>query len=121
MDINVNLKVGDNEVIASGSVIGDPQQPIVFELQNLRLKMDFENDKENPEQQVSIKNISSTELDLNFRNFNNPTGTGNKAPINLGTLGGGKLYFNYRIYALNDEVGKVVHYTFYIQKEEAHK
>ena len=64
MDINVKLKVGENDVLASGTVVGDPQQPIVFELQNLRLKMEFETDKEKPEQHVSIKNLSSPHYHL---------------------------------------------------------
>jgi len=116
--MDLKLQVGGCEVVASGTVVGNPQQPIEIELQNLHLRLDFETDKENKEQRVSITTLTSTELQLKYINFNNPTGTGNKNPIHLGTLGGKELYFNYRIYALNDEVGKSVQYTFYLKEKE---
>lgn len=117
--MDVKLKVGGHEVIASGVVIGNPQEPVEIELQNLRLRLDFETDSENMEQRVSVEKLTTTELEMKYYNFNNPTGTGNKTPIYLGMLGENKLFFNYRIYALNAEAGKAVQYTFYVQKEEA--
>lgn len=115
--MDLKLKVGSKVVIASGVVVGNPQEPIEFELQNLRLRLEFETDIENAGQRVSAVNASTTELTLKYFNFNNPMGTGNKAPIHIGSLGENKLYFNYRIYALNNEVGKVVQYTFYIEEK----
>jgi len=111
--MDIKLKIGEHEVLATGSVIGDPQTPIQIELQNLSLNLRFETNNDNRDKQVIVTNQTSTSLELTFTNFDNPTGTGNRMPIHLGTLNGKDLYFNYRIYALDGEVGKLLHYTFY--------
>lgn len=112
--MNISIKIGQHDVLASGSVIGDPHTPIFIEVQNLSICLRFETDMVNTEKHVAITNQTSTSVELTFTNFNNPKGTGNRVPILLGKLGGKELYFNYRIYALDGEVGKLLHYTFYV-------
>lgn len=112
--MSIRIKIGQHEVLASGSVIGDPDTPFVIELQNLSIGLRFETDRNNLEKRVTVTNQTTTSIEILFTNFDNPTGTGNRVPILLGKLGGKELYFNYRIYALDGEVGKLLHYTFYI-------
>lgn len=111
--MNIRIKIGQHDVLASGSVIGDPHTPILIDVQNLSICLRFESDMDNLEKRVVVTSQTSTSVELTFTNFDNPTGTGNRVPILLGKLGGKELYFNYRIYALDGEVGKLLHYTFY--------
>ena len=113
--MEVKIKIGEYEVLAAGSVIGNPQTPLQIDIENLSLRLVFDTNKENLEKQVTVTNQTPTSLELTFINFDNPSGTGNRVPIHLGTLGGKALYFNYRIYALDGDSGKLLHYTFYVQ------
>lgn len=112
--MDIKVKIGEHDVVASGSVVGNPQTPIQFDFQGLTMRLCFEVDGENKEKRVNVTNQTTTFIELTFYNFDNPTGTGNTTPILLGTSNGKELFFNYRIYALNGEVGKLVHYTFYV-------
>ena len=112
--MDVRSKLGEHEVLAAGSVIGNPQTPIQIEIENLSITFRFENNDDEATKRVNITNQSPTSVEITCNNFDNPTGTGNRVPILIGTLNGRDLYFSYRVYALNGEVGKLLHYTFYV-------
>lgn len=63
---------------------------------------------------------------IELTNFNNPLGAGNELPLLLanlnnvdvdetGKLGSAQLFLNYRIYSLNDNTGRTIHYTWLIK------
>ena len=41
--MDVRIKLGEHEVLAAGSVIGNPQTPIQIEIENLSITFRFEN------------------------------------------------------------------------------
>ena len=55
---------------------------------------------------------------LTFENFNNSLGIGNTDPIEVGWIGEQKLFLNYRVYSLTGNTGKLLHYTWLLEKKK---
>ena len=115
----MDIKVGNYDVHSSGSVIGVVGEPIVFSFDNLTFEFRFFDDKENSKQEMTTEiPADGTKLILNFRNFNNSLGTGNLSPLRVALLNSRPLFLNYRLYALADNAGKMIHYTWLLGEQE---
>jgi len=113
------IKVGNYDVHSSGTIIGVAGEPIVFSFDNLTFEFRLIDDKENPKQEMTTEiPPDGTKLILNFKNFNNSLGTGNLSPLRVALLNSRPLFLNYRIYALADNAGKMIHYTWLLGEQE---
>lgn len=109
----MNIKIGDYDVYSNGTVIGVIDKPITFNIENLSFEFVFREDFENTEQKLTSEVApDGTKLVLDFVNFNNSLGTGNLSPIKLGNINRRELLLNYRVYALAEKSGKLLHYTW---------
>lgn len=109
----MNIKIGEYDVHSNGTVIGLFNEPVTFSIENLNFEFNFKNDKENKEQKVNSEIApDGTKLVLNFTNFNNSLGSGNITPYKVGTLNHRELLLNFRVYSLQEESGKLIHYTW---------
>ena len=116
----MEIKVGDYEVHASGTVIGNETEPIEFVIDkgsNYVLRLIFIRDPNQKPAQVKADRYGNNGLQITFINADNSLGLGNTAAVKVGRLNGRELYFNYRIYSLNaNQGGKHIHYTFLLGK-----
>lgn len=114
------IKSGQADVIASGTVISFKKNPIeiLFGFVNERLKLiiEFEEDKENKETRIKPSIPSKDTLILKLINYNNSLGSGNTEPLKIGNTEGRYIFLNYRVHPLN-EWDKTVHYTIYLGEE----
>jgi hypothetical protein len=115
----MKINIGDYEVLETGSVIGNENEPIDFIIhEQLGFIVRFEFDKDDSkEQKAKAENFGSRGVKLTFTNYDNSLGTGNIIPLPIGTLEGRKLFINYRIYSL-EKGGKHMHYTWLLAKKE---
>lgn len=116
----MDIKVGEFEVHASGTIIGNEGEPIEFVIDkasNYILRLIFKRDPNQKPAQVSADRYGNNGLQITFINADNSLGYGNTAAVRVGALRGRELYFNYRLYSLNaNQGGKHVHYTFLLGK-----
>ena len=117
----MKLKIGDFDILDSGSIVGNLNEPIDFiiDTQDIKiLRFIFVNDTTIKKQKVlatESKSESKT-IELVFTNFNNPIGTGNAVPLPFGKYENRTLFLNYRIYHM-EGAGKHIHYTWLLGKE----
>lgn len=118
--MDITIKAGPFEVIASGIVITFKKNPIelTFGSPNkpMKLIMVFQDEEGKEEKRVKPNYIDANTLEVTFINFKNSVGTGSKEPIPFAKLEGRQLYLNYRIYSLPD-ADKTFHYTIYRGEE----
>lgn len=115
----MKIEVGNYEVHSSGTVIGVLNEPIIFYIENLVFEFQFTENKETKENKfVPELSADGKKLILYMENFNNSLGTGNIEPMQLATLNGRRLLFNYRVYSLNDKTGKMLNYTWLLANKE---
>jgi hypothetical protein len=110
------IEVDDHKIIASGTVIGIVNKPIVFKIEDLLFELSFIDNPEHYEQKLE-SNIppNGKKMILIFENFNNSLGIGNLEPIKVGFIDDRTLLLNYRIYALKENTGKLLHYTWLLE------
>jgi hypothetical protein len=115
----MDLKIinGDYEVINSGTVVGNQDTPIEFNIQTLSFIFEFRNDVKVTTQRIDKILINKKSLRLVLTNFNNPLGYRNIKPIPIGTIAHRKLYLNFSVYSISDSAGKIFHYSFLLEKE----
>ncbi len=112
----MEIIIGDYEVYKSGTIIGVKGLPISFYIENLIYTFEFVTDSEQPKLTVKTEMISNTHLKVVFINFDENLGAGSIKPIRLGNIGDKGLYLQYRIYTLREDAGKLVHYTWLLNK-----
>jgi hypothetical protein len=116
--MNIEIKNGDYEVLSSGTIVGVFGQPIEFKIGSLKFIFEFEDDSTKPNKTLVKVPLGDTKmLKLVFYNFNNNLGVGNIQPLSIGTIGGKRLFLNYRVYFLSHDSGKTIHYSFLLKKE----
>lgn len=113
------VATGDSTVISSGTIIQFNGQPIKFNVDfpgfPLNIIMNFENNLDH-ETKMEPKSIDNSTISLTFYNYNNPLGTGTPKALKIADYQGIPIFLNYRIYALNDNSDKTVHYTLYMNE-----
>jgi hypothetical protein len=110
--------IGDYEVLATGSIIGVANKPIIFKIEDLVFELLFKDNSEHKEQKLTPEIPSDgKKMILTFENFNNGLGIGNLEPLEVGSVGEKKLFLNYRVYSLADNTGKLLHYTWLLNNK----
>jgi len=115
----MKIKLGDNDILESGSIVAIKNEPIDFFISNeVVVRMIFTDDETqvNPPYARKAEKYLEKGAQLNFINYNYTTGIGNTVPLRVGKAQNRELYLNYRIYSLED-AGKLLHYTWFLGKE----
>ena len=113
----MNLKIADNDVVATGTCVVLGGQSLKFEFnKDFKVEIIFADDdskKQKMEWQV-IENV----LFIRLYNFNNMLGTTNSEPLSLGIMDGRALKLNFAIYRIGDDksYSRVFTYTFFCSK-----
>ncbi|HTC21686.1 MAG TPA: hypothetical protein VK859_12605 [bacterium] len=117
----IKIKSGDKDLLTCGSIIAYQNQSLEFILpdandENFILKCHFvENPLVNKNQPFLEASVTSpTTLELTYSNFSNVRTIGVAIPLDIGTLKNRKLYFIYRIDAIDSKDMKLFHYSFYL-------
>ena len=112
------VATGNSDILDSGTVISFRTEPVTFNFTgaNLIVRFSFFNDTANATNRIEFRTITAQELEIQLYNFNNPLGTGNTAPLEIGNIDGRVLFLNFRVYFLQGEGNKTIHYTWYLQK-----
>ncbi len=117
----IKIDIGQYEVYSSGTVVGNINDPIKFFIEDLVFEIIFKNNTEKPEQSLTKRQISPKSMAIDFTNFNNNLGSGNKVPIEVGFMGNKLLFLNFRVYSMTDDSGKMLHYTWLLKLKEGGK
>ncbi|MBP7260614.1 MAG: hypothetical protein KBB37_04940 [Bacteroidia bacterium] len=112
-------EIEDYEVLSSGTIITVPGKKITFKIRDIIFELSFENNNDLSDHKISFEIPEGTKImKILFENFNNSLGMGNTVPLPLGNIDNKSLFFNYRIYALDENLGKTLNYTWYLGKKE---
>lgn len=113
--MNIGIKLGEYDVINSGTVIALEGVPLVFSIADLMISFVFVT-KQEDDTQMSIqkKVISSREAVIEFINFDSQLGSGLVSPFVVGTFQNREFSFLVRFSQLN-KGGKLVNYTWLVR------
>lgn len=123
MGINIKVKNGFYDLVASGDLIIDSSDITTFTVENngedaLNFIFKFENsEKEANALKKEAKAINETTLEIIFKNYNSVLGSYNKEPWEIGTIANRKLYLMYVISAFSETKLKKINYSFYLGEE----
>ena len=118
MGNDIMIKVGEYEVLNSGTIITHANKSVEFEIKMLRVRIQFEKDTENKTHKVNSSIIDNgTCFQITLINFDNSLGTGLTVPIEIGTINGEKIYLQFIVYALTEAGTKMLSYTWLTKKE----
>ncbi len=109
----MEIKVGDLEILKSGTIVTIGLQPVSFKLAaDFTVKIHFINEGDKTLNSMKF-NIDGQILNITLVNFISSLGTANTKLLPLGTIDGKKISLNIVVYALNEDFNRVVHYTFF--------
>lgn len=108
----LQIRTDGFDVVANGTVITANNLNLEFQLAHLRVVFSFLSDGTST--RLGPASASGSTLNLTLYNFTNSIGAGTTSPIEIGTLGGKKLWLSFMVYALSPESSKTVHYTFMV-------
>ena len=104
------IKVGDFDLIESGSIITMKDADIHFYIEDLEYVFRFVNTEEKGAK-MHIASNDGKKMEIELQNFNDAIGIGNVNPIPMGTVQGKSLFMFFRVTQLEDG-GKTMHYTW---------
>jgi hypothetical protein len=119
MDINVSVKVGNLDLLASGSILTHDNNPIEFKVSNLHFELVFNEDESVSANKIEFETPATNQNTLIIKaiNFNDILGIMNTYPLNVGTLSNRILYFSFIVYKI-DNNNRVIHYSWFLEKLE---
>ncbi len=104
------VKVGDYDLIESGTIITMKDAEIHFFIMDLEYVFLFVQSEEQ-DAKIHIASNDGKKLVVELINFNSSFGTGNVNPIPMGRIGANDIFIFFRITQL-DEGGKTMHYSW---------
>lgn len=117
--MEVGIKIGDYDVLSSGSVIAIENVPIQFSIYDLKISFLFESESEGEKgMNIRLHIVSDKEAEYTFVNYDAQLGCGLVRPIHVGTINGRDLSVMARFSQLNIG-GKLIHYTWLLRDLEA--
>jgi hypothetical protein len=114
----MKIKIGDFDVLESGSIVGNESEPTDFilnEEHDFIVRFVFLVEDSNSDRRVKADKFGAKGIQLTFSNYNNSLGTGNAIPVRLGNYNNRELFINFRVYSLSHG-GKLIHYTWLLGK-----
>lgn len=112
--MTIKTFIGNLELLKSEIIHVSGTNKLKIEVDNLILIFEFEkNDSKQPE--IKKELINEQTLKVSCTNFKNPLGEGVLSPIELGTLGGKKLFLSFFVWTPNiDKDAKIFNYCLYL-------
>jgi hypothetical protein len=113
------LRVGEYEVLHSGTVISYETEPITFEISpEIIIRIVFKSDPSKADSQIEFDSVSNSQLDINLVNVSPSIGVSNVSPLNLGHFNGRKLYLNFSVFSVGptENLSRTLHYTWYTRE-----
>ena len=119
--MEAKIESKNHHILATGSVISFREEQLILKLvlngEDLTFVLSFDSDSAHPDKpSLEVTPHSERKLELKFVNFESDLGTGNRTPMEVGTINDKSLFLSYRIYSLADSSSRLVHYTFYQEK-----
>lgn len=107
----MKIKMGDYDLLESGSIITTKDADVHFFIQDLEYVLSFVEDDSVPIQ-IRTKSNTGKRMELELVNFKDPFGAGNINPFPMGRIGDLQLYILLRVSSLK-EGGKTIQYSWY--------
>ncbi|OUL58799.1 DUF6864 domain-containing function [Pseudoalteromonas ulvae] len=124
MEGSLNIKSQSSDVLATGSFItfGNEESSLCLEYQNehitIHLKfVDEEGKNSDSDRRKEFDVLGDQEARFTFYNYKTGLGAFVLQPMDLGSIGNRKLYFQYKIDDLHNSPSKLVFYTFHLGSE----
>lgn len=123
----MKVKIGDYELFESVSLIGIDNNPIEIQIGDnndadnevaITFVFRFKKDEENKDRRIEYRVIDNSRLEIYLVNIGHSLGGGNTKITKIGTYKGRELYYNIRIFTLDDADNTVI-VNFYLGKEVA--
>jgi hypothetical protein len=118
MNVSIQIKNGDNDLLACGVFLVKWSLPTNLEVnvdnEHLTLIFKFENNETDSQIKKEAKEINSTTLEIVFTNYNNSLGNYTKDLWEIGNIKNRKLFLSYVITGLPEGNLKQVDYTLYL-------
>ena len=109
--------VGSLEVIESKIVHVTMDNELSIQIDDLNLFVTFINDKDD-KSKVKREVVNETTLRIICNNFENSLGEGLLSPLEIGILGGRKLFLSFFVWTPNLSQGRrIINYCLYLEKE----
>ncbi|HLA55128.1 MAG TPA: hypothetical protein VK623_03440 [Flavobacterium sp.] len=116
--MEIEVTTGNYEIIGSGTIVANYNTPVEFNFSTLTYVFQFSDDLLSSSTRIEYEQFKEKKgLTIKFINFNNALGLGSSNPLSIGNINNRKLFLNYRIYTLSENLGKTIHYTFLLEKK----
>ena len=121
----MNVKIGEYKLIDSISIIGIERNPIEIQIGEfnegngevpLTIVLNFKDDDNNKSSRIEYNVDGVSKLNINLLNINRSLGGGNNKIVKIGTYKGHELYYDLRIFTL-ENASKTIIVNFYSGKE----
>ena len=110
----MKIKMGDYDLLESGSIITEKDATVHFYVQDLEYVLSFIDDETAPIQ-IRTKSNTGKRMELELVNFKDPFGAGNISPFPMGRIGAQQLFLLLRVSSLK-EGGKTILYSWYTKQ-----
>jgi len=121
----MNIKVGEYDVLDSGTVSSFDDSSIVFELshkhEDITLALKFADRIAKDEAGKLVDSMDFGQIakgSITLNGWDDPMGIGFSQPIQLGTIGGRNLLLLLRIYGMQKQKNRMVSYTWLLGGED---
>lgn len=113
--MDIGIKLGEYEVINSGSVITIENIPVMFSILDLKISFNFKTiECEGNAMSINVIPVSNKEVVYEFINYDSQLGCGLVEPVHAGTINNRELSFMIRCSKLN-RGGKLLNYTWLLR------
>lgn len=109
--MDIKIKMGEYEVLQSGSVIAIEKEPVEFYIEDLIVVLEFKSSEEDTSMKIKSTIADNKKLNLVFWNFDNELGCGIACPVVIGHLKDRELSLLVRFSSLSSG-GKEIKYTW---------
>lgn len=123
--MNFSIETSHYDILSSGVVIIPPNENLIFHIENLKIVVSFVKSSDYGrvnDFSINLKNEGDGQyLNLEFTNVSNMTFGSLQMPmIEIGTLGGRKLFLSFSVVTMNtgEEKSQIFHYTWFLKKAE---
>lgn len=116
MEKLTNISIKEYRVYDNGSVLTHGDNPILFEIEDLKIKFLFKTDKSTESLPIHLEMKENKTMEITLTNFNG-IASGVEQPLKIGHLKGSSLFVHFMITSLNETGTKVLHYTFLVKDE----
>ena len=110
--IQINEKIGENEVIYSGTLHSHKEyKSVSIVISGLTILFEFSTEGDSKKESIIIQGHGA-ELTIKCVNFANMFGSGPITPLKIGTLNSRGLYLSFMVYTYSNDI-RLIHYCLF--------